>query len=111
MDTSLTSGTGRAMHRQQWTRSELRAAVVVYRGIVRDEVAGVPVDAPERIAELAERLSRKFSAVLLMMQHVSWIMAQRRLPVAVCIPAHAGVGKKAIPVVLDVYAELETEER
>ncbi len=111
MQTSLTSGTDRAMHGQQWTRAEFRSVVVAYRGIVRDESSGVPVDMPERIAELAERLGRKFSAVLLMMQHVSWIMVQRRLPVAVCIPAHAGVGKKAVAVICDVHAELEAEER
>ena len=99
------------MHGQQWTRAEHRAAVAVYRRIVRDEAAGVPVDAPERIAALADRLGRKFSAVRLRMQHVSWVMAQAGKPVAGCIPQHAGVGKKAMAAVLDVCAELEAQER
>ena len=101
----------RVKYGQVWTHDELKAAVACYRRILRDEAAGVPVDVPARIAELADRLSRKFSAVRLRMQHVSWIVAQHGKPVASCIPAASGIGKKVVVGVLDAWQELEAEER
>ncbi len=99
-----------AMHRHPWTRRELKTVVACYRGIVRDEDAGVPIDRAARIADLAECLGRKTSSARLWMQNISWIMAQNRLPVASCIPGLAGVDRKVVATVLDVHAELEAEE-
>ena len=100
----------RVLHRKPWSRGELKAAVDCYRGIVRDEQAGVPVDRAERISALAEDLARKFSAVRLRMQNISWILSERGLPVADCIPLLSGVGRKVMDAVLDVYGELEAAE-
>ena len=101
----------RTMHRQQWTRSELKAAVVAYRAMVQDEAAGKTVDAPARIDALAKALSRKFSAVRLRMNNIAWIMAQTGKPVASCVPQLSGVGRKVVSVVLDVWQELDAEDR
>ena len=100
----------RVLHRKPWSRSELKAVVACYRGMCRDQQAGVPFDHTERLSKLADDLSRKFSAVRLRMSNISWIMAQHNLPVVDCIPMLAGVGRKAAGVVLDVYDELVAGE-
>jgi hypothetical protein len=100
----------RVLHRKPWSRSELKAAVACYREMCRDQQAGVPFDRTERLSKLADDLSRKFSAVRLRMNNISWIMAQHGLPVVDCIPLLAGVGRKVVSVVLDVYGELVASE-
>ncbi len=100
----------RFLHRKPWSRSDLKAAVACYRAMYRDQQAGVPFDRTERLAKLAEDLSRKFSAVRLRMNNISWIMSQHNLPVVDCIPMLAGVGRKVVTVVLDISDELEAGE-
>ncbi|MCR5257101.1 MAG: hypothetical protein K6E40_02955 [Desulfovibrio sp.] len=100
----------RFLHRKPWSRSDLKAAVACYRAMYRDQQAGVPFDRTERLSKLAEDLSRKFSAVRLRMNNISWIMSQHDLPVVDCIPMLAGVGRKVVTVVLDIYDELEAGE-
>ena len=100
----------RVLHRKPWSRSELKAAVACYRAMYRDQKAGVPFDRTERLSKLAEDLARKFSAVRLRMNNISWIMSQHGLPIVDCIPLLSGVGRKVVAVVLDVYAELVASE-
>ncbi len=100
----------RVLHRKPWSRSELKAAVACYRAMRRDQEAGIEFSRSERLSKLADELARKYSAVRLRMNNISWIMAQHGLPVVDCIPMLSGVGRKVVSVVLDVYDELVASE-